>query len=238
MTLRGAARFARAENRVVRPRDFRGDYAEPWAEFNRLARRGVLQKVAHGYYVVVPEEHRGEHWRPELEAVALGMGIADYGRDRVALVGPSAARLLGAIPRALGTATIAVPRQRPALTTPLGRVQFVTRNIAQLDTQRAATELVVGWVTTPEQTALDLSDRPTLGNVTSATAGEAIRALAERCDPHLVEELSRRQRKVSAWQRYAWLSGLPVERPRRKVPTRGLRGEGDPDAYGLIVTTA
>src|SRR5438874_12539652 len=97
------ARLTRTENRILRPRDFDDVYANPGGEFGRLARTGVLDRLAHGYYLLVPEEHRGAFWRPEVEGVALGVTVADYGRDAVALMGPSAARLLGAIPRALAT---------------------------------------------------------------------------------------------------------------------------------------
>ena len=217
---KGAARLARTENKVLRPRDFRGTYADPWDEFNRLTGTGVLAKLAHGYYVLIPEERRGDYWLPEVEAVALGIAVADYGRDTVALMGPTAARLLGAIPRALATATVAVPRQRPALVTTAGRVQFVTRKVERLDTQRVVTDITAGWVTTPEQTVLDLADRPNLGDVTPVTAEEAIRALTGQCDQQLVERLAHAQRKLAAWQRYRWLVGLPAQPMRKGVPTR------------------
>jgi hypothetical protein len=237
-TGKGAARLARTENRVLRPRDFRDVYAEPWGEFNRLAGTGVLAKVAHGYYALVPEERRGEYWQPEVEAVALGIAVADYGRDTVALMGSTAARLLGAIPRALATAVVAIPRQRPLLATTAGKVQFVTRKVERLDTQRVVTDITAGWVTTSEQTVLDLADRPDLGDIAPTTAEEAIHALAARSDPHLVEQLARAQRKLAAWQRYCWLVGLPAQPVRKDVPTRGLRGTADPGEYGLIVTAA
>lgn len=235
---KGAARLARTENRVLRPRDFRDIYADPWGEFNRLAGTGVLAKLAHGYYVLIPEERRGEYWQPEVEGVALGIAVADYGRDAVALMGPTAARLLGAIPRALATATVAVPRQRPALATTAGRVQFVTRKVERLETQRVVADITAGWVTTPEQTVLDLADRPNLGDIAPATAEEAIRTLAGQCDPQLVAQLAHAQRKIAAWQRYCWLVGLPAEPMRKDVPTRGLHGAADPADYGLIVTGA
>jgi AbiEi antitoxin C-terminal domain len=235
---KGAARLVRTENRVLRPRDFRHVYADAWGEFNRLAGTGVLAKLAHGYYVLIPEERRGEYWLPEVEGVALGIAVADYGRDAVALMGPTAARLLGAIPRALATATVAVPRQRPVLATTVRRVQFVTRKAERLDTQRVVTDITAGWVTTPEQTVLDLADRPSLGGVAPATAEEAIRALTGRCDPELVARLAHTQRKIAAWQRYCWLVGLPAHPVRKDVPTRGLHGSTDPADYGLVVTTA
>jgi predicted transcriptional regulator of viral defense system len=235
---KGIARLAQTENRVVRPRDFRDAYANPGVEFGRLARRGVLAKLAHGYYVLVPEEHRGEFWQPEVEGVALGIAVADYGQDAVALMGPTAARVLGAIPRALATATVAVPRERPALETTVGRIQFVTRKVERLDTQRTITEITTGWVTTAEQTVLDLADRPTLGGIAPTTAEEAIRALTPQCDPQLIARLAHAQHKIAAWQRFCWLVGLPAQPARQGVPTRGLRGTADPGDYGLVPTAA
>ncbi len=231
-------RLARTGNRVVKPGDFHDIYSNPWDEFARLVRTGVLAKLVHGYYLLVPEEQRGGYWAPGVEGVALGIAVADYRRDFVALMGPAAARVLGVIPRALATATVAAPRQRPALVTTVGRVQFVTRAVERLDTQRVTTDITTGWVTTPEQTVVDLADRPKLGGITPATAEEAIRTLAEQCDHQLVARLARAQRKAAAWQRYCWILGLPAPGGRRRVPTYGLRGVGDPDDYGLEVTAA
>lgn len=43
--------------RTVRPQDATDVYAHPRPELARLAARGVLHRVAGGYYVVVPQEH-------------------------------------------------------------------------------------------------------------------------------------------------------------------------------------
>jgi alkylation response protein AidB-like acyl-CoA dehydrogenase len=43
----------------------------------------------------------------------------------------------------------------------------VTRDISALDVQRAETELATGWVTSAQQTVLDLADRPALGGLTA-----------------------------------------------------------------------
>jgi hypothetical protein len=231
-------RLARTGNRVLKPGDFHDAYANPWDEFARMTRTGVLAKLAHGYYVLIPEEQRGGYWAPEIEGIALGIAVADYGRDAVALMGPTAARVLGAVPRALAMATVAVPRQRPALVTTAGRVQFVKRAVERLDTQRVTTDITTGWITTPEQTVLDLADRPNLGGITPATAEEAIRTLAGRCDQQVVARLARAQHKIAAWQRYCWILGLPAPTARRHLPTYGLRGVGDPADYGLEATAA
>src|SRR5680860_1320854 len=88
------------ENRVIRAQDA-DFFSNPPAELARLERSGSVQKLSHGLYLIVPEERRGQFWRPPIEAVALGVAVASYGRDVVALMGISAARLHSAIPRAL-----------------------------------------------------------------------------------------------------------------------------------------
>lgn len=219
--------IATAEPRMVRPRDLGERYADPTKEVLRFADAGVLLRVAHGYYVVVPERHRGSRWRPSIEAVALATGQLDYGFDEVALMGVSAARLLGAVPRALGTAVIAVPKQRPALDTAIGAVRFVTRDVAKLDVQRAETELAMGWVTTAEQTVLDLCDRPGLGDQARQDVAEAVRRLGtSEVDWTTVGQLAVAQRKSPAAVRAARIAG--VEPP---VPTsRPVTGGGLPGA--------
>ena len=189
--------------RVLRPADGTPAYAYPAPEFARLARRGVLRRVATGYYVIVPADQVGEPgWRPELEATALGIAAADYGVGDVALMGLSAARVHGAIPRALAVAVVAVPKQRPALSL-LDRdavVVFVRRAVDRLDLQRTTTSLGEGYVTTVEQTVLDLAARPELGGV-PAEAGAATRALLSRADRQLLEVLAGGQRRRSTLRR-------------------------------------
>lgn len=77
---------------------------------DRTAERGVPRRAAHGYYIVAPQEQVGRAWLPGLEAAAAGIASTIYGADRVVVMGVSAARLLGVIPRALATAVVAVPR--------------------------------------------------------------------------------------------------------------------------------
>ena len=233
---KGYLALTSGENRLVRPVDHRTTFADPAHALSYYASTGVLSKVAHGYYLVVPEEQRGGSWKPELEAVALGMAVTVFGVDGAALTGVSAARALGAIPRALAAATVAVSRQRHTVMTSLGEVRFQKREVQKLDLQRAVTEIVTGWTTTPEQTVLDLAHKPNGGIVTVATVGEAIRALLPRCDLDLVGQLAVRQRRAVAWQRLAWLAGRPVPATgRRGVSTGGLTGgPGDPAEYGLV----
>ena len=231
---------ARTENRVVRPRDL--EYQDATLALRRLVERGALRRFAHGYYLVPPDTHRGVRpWNPQIEAVALGIAVADYGRDAVALMGISAARLRGAPPRALATAVVAIPKSnRPDLHTELGTICFVSRDTNRLDLERARTEVVEGWTTTPEQTVLDLAARPSLGGVSPATASEVITQLAAECDWQLVVRLGTGQRRTAALARASWLAsavreveGAPARRP---VPSLGLRSLGTvgPSGFGVV----
>ena len=191
--------LARRANRVLRPRDLTAVYAHPRAELARLARSGVVHRVAAGYYAVVPQERLGDlHWRPELDAATLGLAQTDYGIDAVALMGVSAARYHGAIPRALAVAVVAVPKQRPPLINSTGRMIFVKRDVAHLDVERVDTQLGSGWITTIEQTLLDVAARPDLGGLSGQDAAETIRALGARADWALVDQLAGAQHKPAA----------------------------------------
>ena len=191
--------LARRANKVLRPRDIGTVYAHPRAELARLARSGVVQRLAAGYYTVVPQERLGDlRWRPELDAAALGLAQTDYGIDAVALMGVSAARYHGAIPRALAVAVVAVPKQRPVLTSRPGRMIFVKRDVAQLDIERVDTQLASGWVTTMEQTMLDVAARPELGGLSRQDVDQTIRALGARVDWALVDQLAAAQHKPAA----------------------------------------
>lgn len=196
------ARLARRSNRVVRPRDVADVYAHPRAELARLAGTGVLRRLATGYYALVPLNRLGDDaWRPELEPAALGIAIADYGAAAVALVGVSAARHHGAVPRAVAAALVAVPKQRPVLRTEIGEIGFVKRDVARLDVERVDTELVAGWVTTVEQTLLDIAARPDRYAPHVDDPAETMAALRRRADLGLVAELAARQHQPTALRR-------------------------------------
>ncbi|MFC3966072.1 type IV toxin-antitoxin system AbiEi family antitoxin [Nocardia jiangsuensis] len=188
--------------RTVRAKDAVSLYAQPSPELLRLAGRGLLHRVAHGYYVVVPQEQVGRPWLPDLEAAAAGIASAIYGADRAVLMGVSAARLLGAIPRALATAVVAVPAQhRPtALADRRATVRFVRRDVDVLDSERVRTSLGGALVTTPEQTVLDLARRPSLGDA-EPDVRAAVAALYRRGDPDRLAELAGPQRLSAALRR-------------------------------------
>lgn len=188
--------------RVLRPRDAAGTYAHPRPEFARLARAGALHRVATGYYAVVPDDQLGREWLPELEAAALAIAAADEGIDTVALMGLSAARVHGAIPRALAIAVVAATRHRPTLQLADrdATVVFVRRDVTTLDLQRHTNELGNGWMTTIEQTVLDLAARPTLGGLPDE-ARAAVHALLPRADQDLLTDLAIAQRRLATLNR-------------------------------------
>jgi hypothetical protein len=117
-------------------------------------------------------------------------------------MGVSAARIYGAIPRALATAVVAAPTRhdpidlldRPA------RIRFVRRDTARLAVQPVTTELGRALVTTIEQTVLDLGRRPSL-DIGDDQIPEALRILLPRCDVQLLEDLADAQRLRAALAR-------------------------------------
>ena len=157
--------------------------------------------MAHGYFAHIPEVSRGGEWRPEIEALALGIGQADYGKNEVALMHLSAARIHGAIPRALAVAVVAVPKRRPALETSCGRIVFVKRDVDSIKRMRIETELATGWCTSIEQTALDLANRPELIEGLATIAEDAARTLFFRSNEQKLGILIEKQRMGTAFIR-------------------------------------
>jgi hypothetical protein len=202
------AALGRAPLRTVRAMNASEAYAYPGPELARLAERGLLQRVATGYYIVVPQDLVGHRWVPSLEAAAAGIAAAIYGPERAVVMGISAARLLGAIPRALATAVVAVPRQhRPIqLTDRQAVVGFVKRDTSKLDAERIGTPLGPALVTTPEQTVLDLAHRPQLGDAEDDVPA-AIVALCRTCDPQRLEALATEQRRTASLRRVKSCAG-------------------------------
>ncbi len=192
----------RGSSRVLRPRDAATVYANPRGEFARLARAGALHRLATGYYAVVPDDQLDRGWIPELEAAALGIAAADEGIGSVALMGLSAARVHGAVPRGLAVAVVAATRHRSTLHVAdrEATVLFVRRRVAALDVQRHTSELGQGWVTTIEQTVLDLAARPELGGLPDQ-ARTAAHDLLARCDRQLLDELAVGQRRQASLAR-------------------------------------
>ncbi len=81
------------ETLVVRSRDFSDRWVNPTNELTRLAQAGIVRSVSHGYWLIPPAPRlKDRSWRPEVEAFALALAVADYGPEAVALMGVSAAR--------------------------------------------------------------------------------------------------------------------------------------------------
>jgi predicted transcriptional regulator of viral defense system len=204
-----AVALAQTSFGVVRPADARGVYAFPTREFRRLEAAGAVHRVATGYYAVVPQAVRGSGWLPSLEAVAYGIAAADYGPGAAVLMGISAARLHGAVPRGLGVAVVAVPKQRPpvALRDRPAQVVFVKRDVARLEAEPAAGDLGAVLVTTIEQMVLDLAHRPGLGGVPDE-ARAAVRDSWGRIDIEELRRLAGEQRLSAAARRAeSWAAG-------------------------------
>lgn len=220
----------RRSTRVVRPRDLAEVYANPSQEVQRLESKGVLMNLAHGYYAVPPSEWLGDPaWVPQIEAAALGVAAADYESMQVAIVGISAARALGFLPRVLGTAVVAVPVRRRPLATKVGPIHFWQRKAERLETQVWRSELGQGRVSTAEQALLDVANRPDRGGVTLASAEEALRNLSSAADWERARALAASQKSESSYRRARWFADAIVpeapilNRPRHPVPSRGLR---------------
>ena len=196
------AQLRQRDSFILRPRDATDIYAHPAPEFRRLAKLGLLQDLAHGYWAVVPADQTDKpSWRPSVEELALGIGATDYPADQAALMGLSAARHHGAAPRAHATAWLAVTvSRRPLDAGRFGHVSFVQRDTAELDLVRATTALVDGWVTSIEQTVVDLARRPSwAGGTEQATA--AINRLWPHVNRDRLLHLAQRQRGLAPTQR-------------------------------------
>ncbi|MDV8022714.1 type IV toxin-antitoxin system AbiEi family antitoxin [Rhodococcus sp. IEGM 1330] len=181
--------------RMVRAATAADVYAHPRAELARLTDLGLLHRVATGFYVAVPDDQVGTDWIPLLEGAAAGIAVAAYGRDDAVVMGVSAARLHGVIPRALATAVVAVPKRHDPirLADRQALVRFVVRDTARLDAERIDTELGAVLVTTAEQTVLDLVKRPGLGDA-EGEVWPTVEQLYRRCDQGVSSEIAEAQK--------------------------------------------
>jgi len=196
------AQLAAIDQYIFRPRDFEDRWIHD--DMARMEANGAILRVARGSYVLVPEAQRRPNptWRPNIERVALGLAAAAYGINNVALVGPSAARAHGAIPRAVGIATVSYPSTRPRdIETIVGTVRTYRRSIDQMDVVRVRNDLVHGLVTSREMTMLDLASKAPKWPLPDDARLESIRLLATRVDSSLIDELAGSFRKQSARRR-------------------------------------
>lgn len=194
--------ITRAPLRTFRPKDLAETYTQPNVQLHRLTRQNRVKKAAHGLYYAVPDD-QDPTWAPTLEAVAAGVATAIFGERVPVLMHLTAARLLGALPRAIGQAFVAAPRQHMPLQVadrPGATIFFVAREVDALDATLVRTDLGPALVTTPEQTVLDLTKRPRLGEMPEETQA-AVRLLLPRCDGGRLEELAREQRMMRTLNR-------------------------------------
>lgn len=180
---------ARASLRTARPVSLADKYANPRALLRRHAANGELIRLASGYYMAPPDDQPFT-WLPTIETAAAAIATAAYPGDDVVLMGLTAARLHGALPRAIGVGIVAVPRQHtPIALDHGGRIVFVTRDTGRLEAVRMPVETGRVLVTTIEQTVLDLARRPRLGGLPEE-ARAAMVDLMPRVDTELLLELA------------------------------------------------
>ena len=183
--------------RTVRPVMLEHIYANPRKELRRMRDNGTVVQIAPGTYTAKPDTIPAElAWQPGLEDAAMAYATAQYG-DRVPILyGIGAARFHHAIPRAIGATVIAVPEQhRRVELIGGGRIVFTTTDPKKLAARYERGPLGGYLVTTPEQTLLDLLDRPTLGDMPAA-ANEAIKALTMSVDQELARKLAGRRARI------------------------------------------
>jgi hypothetical protein len=193
--------LAARDLQVFRTEDAAEFYAHPRPELKRLTDLGLLVRLHRGLFAIVPPAAVGTGWRPDLEVAAGAMAAALWDEDTTAVMGLSAARLLGVVPRALAVAVVAAPAQHDPieLADRDATIRFVKRDVSRLDVERTATLLGELLVTTPEQTALDLAQRPELGDAPDEALAAA-RTLATRADLEALERLARNQHRPTAWR--------------------------------------
>lgn len=202
------AEIAAAPMRTVRPIMLRDLYANPEKELIRLRDRGHVVRIGPGTYTAKPDAVGADtKWLPDFEEAAMAYATAHYGNRVPVLYGIGAARFHHAIPRAIGTTVVAVPEQHRPITLEAvgGRVVFTRANVKKLDARFERGRLGGFLVTTPEQTLLDLLDRPELGGMPTEAAAAA-GALVGMVDQDRVHRLAADrtralQQKVSRYVR-------------------------------------
>jgi len=180
--------------------------------FRDFARRGVVIRVARGSYVLVPEASRAPDtkWRPPIESVALGLASVVHGRSNVALIGPSAARVHGCLPRPLQVGMASYPSTRTReVTTIVGTVQLFARPIEKMDVVRFESDFGAGMVTSVEMTMLDLVSGADKWSIERSDLGEALRLLAAKANWEIAEQVANRYRRATALKS---LSKFGIER--------------------------
>jgi predicted transcriptional regulator of viral defense system len=192
-----AKQITTAPLRTFRTRDLDTIYTQPNVQLHRLVQQGAVRRVAHGLYYSVPDD-KPDTWVPTVEALGAGVATALFGEQVPVLMHLTAARLHGALPRAIGQVFVAAPKQHRAVQIhDIGQrdavVVFIQRKVDELDALLLSTDLGDALVTTLEQTVLDLAKRPQLGGMPDECHA-AIRGLFPRCDDTTLAALAREQR--------------------------------------------
>jgi len=193
--------LAKAPLRTVRARDVH-IYTQPRVQLLRLERGELLHRMADGYFAVVPQDRIGTKWKPTLEGAAAGIAATDFGAGNYVLMGLTAARVHGVLPRAIAYAVVAAPRRRADLhlSDRTATIRFLPREVDQIEAERLTTDMGPCLVTTPERTVLDLAHLPNLGAMESE-AWAAIDQLLPRCNEAVFAEIAEKHRLGAALRR-------------------------------------
>lgn len=195
-----ARSIAASPLRTVRLKDLPPLVRNTWRTVERLTDRGALVRLSHGVYTAPPDGEDGRSWRPSLESTALAIAVARVGGRSAALMGTSAARYWGVLPRAIGVATVAVDRgKHSALELDHGgTVLFVPRRFDLLDLVLERTSLGRGLVTTPAQTLFDLLSRRPADGLEKEIDGAVDNLIARVEVPDYADVLARSARPGKA----------------------------------------
>ena len=190
---------AAAPLRTVRSRDLDREGLNTWRTLARLVDQGALKKLIHGIYTAPPDGRDARTWTPAFEDAALAIAVARFGPRNAALMGLAAGRHWAALPRAIGTATVAVPRTGyPETKYGGGTIRFVARDMHRLDLVLDDTTLGKGLVTTPTQTLYDLLARPALQGLEGETRATARNLIPQADAEEFADIVDRHQRANEA----------------------------------------
>lgn len=133
-----------------------------WRVLDRLAEQGAVKRLTQGIYTVPPGGRDARRWKPPIEEAGIAIAVARFGDRQAAMTDITAARHWAAMPRAIGVATIAVPRAgyAPVTLDDGGTVRFIPRKLDELDLALERIGQGDALVTTLAQTLFDLLMRP------------------------------------------------------------------------------
>jgi len=190
-----------APSLLITGRSAKSVYAQPAAELKRLTDAGAIIRVARGYYSAVPTGKTATTWLPSLEDLTAAIAGAIYGIRFGALWGLSAARVHGALPRAIAVGYAFGPTQHRtiALLARPGLITFRKRDPARLALEFLETEIGPSRVTSVAQTILDLSAQDFTDE--SEARSEAVRNLMAMVDQEELEKLAKQVRGQTALNR-------------------------------------